>query len=166
MNLFSTRLKEILQLRNMSQAELSKQTGIAKSIINEYVSGRYVPKNPNLLKIAHCLNVNEYYLLGVNDEPNFSPASINQMSDWEEKYNKNDVVANETLKAEEFTARDKRDVAIEMNFLMEQLDNYQEALMFDGEPLDENDRELLKTSLENSLKIGKAIAKQKYSKKK
>lgn len=50
-----------------------------------------------------------------------------------------------------------------MNFILEQLDNYQEALMFDGEILDDDTRELLKDSLINSLKVGKVIAKQKYT---
>lgn len=50
-----------------------------------------------------------------------------------------------------------------MNFILEQLDNYQEALMFDGEILDDETRDLLKNSLLNSLKMGKVIAKQKYT---
>ena len=48
----------------------------------------------------------------------------------------------------------------------ELLENANDGLMFDGEPLSEKERELLKISLENSLRIGKQIAKEKYTPKK
>ena len=38
--------------------------------------------------------------------------------------------------------------------------------MFDGEPLDEESRDLLLASLENSLKLGKMMAKKKFTPKK
>ena len=38
--------------------------------------------------------------------------------------------------------------------------------MFSGEPLDDNTRELLKASLENSITIAKINAKQKFTPKK
>ena len=41
-----------------------------------------------------------------------------------------------------------------------------DGLMFDGEPLDDITRELLETSLRNSLEMAKKIAKQKYTPKK
>ncbi len=38
--------------------------------------------------------------------------------------------------------------------------------MFDGEPMDDMTRELLETSIRNSLEMAKKIAKQKYTPKK
>jgi len=35
--------------------------------------------------------------------------------------------------------------------------------MFDGEPIDDETRELLRLSLENSMKLAKQIAKVKYT---
>ena len=46
------------------------------------------------------------------------------------------------------------------------LESQQEALMFSGEPLDDHTRELLKASLENSIRIAKINAKEKYTPKK
>ncbi|WP_250277407.1 helix-turn-helix domain-containing protein [[Clostridium] colinum] len=63
------------------------------------------------------------------------------------------------------TQKDEKDIAKKMDSLIEQIDT-QDALMFDGEPLDEESKELLKASLENSLRMAKAIAKQKYTPKK
>ena len=41
--------------------------------------------------------------------------------------------------------------------------NSDEALMFDGEPLDDETRQLLKDSYENQLRMTKALAKEKYT---
>ncbi|MCS4474814.1 hypothetical protein JQ032_00975 [Clostridium botulinum] len=38
--------------------------------------------------------------------------------------------------------------------------------MFDGEPIDDETRELLRISLENSMRLAKEIAKKKYTPKK
>lgn len=62
--------------------------------------------------------------------------------------------------------RDERDIAKRLEETLADLENSQEALMFSGEPLDEQTKELLKASLENSLKIAKINAKQKFTPKK
>jgi len=50
--------------------------------------------------------------------------------------------------------------------MLGQLGSSEEALMFDGEPLDEETRELLRASLKNQLEMTKKIAKEKYTPKK
>lgn len=64
------------------------------------------------------------------------------------------------------TEKDKRDIADAMRKFIEQLGDSNQALMFDGEPLDEESRDLLLASLENSLKMGKLMAKKKFTPKK
>lgn len=64
------------------------------------------------------------------------------------------------------TEKDKRDIADAMRKFIEQLGDPSQALMFDGEPLDEESRDLLLASLENSLKMGKLMAKKKFTPKK
>jgi len=46
--------------------------------------------------------------------------------------------------------------------MIEEFDS-NEALMFDGEPVDDETRELLKKSIENTLKWAKISAKEKFS---
>lgn len=65
-----------------------------------------------------------------------------------------------------FTKRDDRDIEKQIEATLLDLENSQEALMFSGEPLDEETKELLKASLENSLRIGKINAKKKFTPKK
>ncbi|MCI9077352.1 MAG: helix-turn-helix transcriptional regulator [Lachnospiraceae bacterium] len=61
--------------------------------------------------------------------------------------------------------KDENDIARRLEYTLSELDS-QESLMFSGEPLDDNTRELLKISLENSIKIAKVNAKQKFTPKK
>lgn len=61
--------------------------------------------------------------------------------------------------------KDENDIAKRLENTLSDLDT-QEALMFSGEPLDDTTRELLKVSLENSIRIAKINAKQKFTPKK
>lgn len=61
--------------------------------------------------------------------------------------------------------KDERDIARRLENTLTDLDT-DDALMFYGEPLDEKTRELLRVSIENSMRIGKINAKQKFTPKK
>lgn len=60
---FSDRLKSILQKKNMKQTELAEKSGIGKSAISQYMSGKYEPKLDNLNRMAKALNVSLKELL-------------------------------------------------------------------------------------------------------
>lgn len=62
--------------------------------------------------------------------------------------------------------KDNKDIARRLESTLEDLENSQDGLMFSGEPLDDETRELLKASLENSIRIAKINAKQKFTPKK
>ena len=63
------------------------------------------------------------------------------------------------------TAKDERDIANDLENALSKLSD-DSALMFDGEPLDDETRELLRISLENQFRMAKIIAKEKYTPKK
>lgn len=56
-------------------------------------------------------------------------------------------------------SKDEKDIAKRLENTLTALDD-QEGLMFSGEPLDDTTRELLKASLENSIRIAKINAKK------
>ncbi len=60
----SDRLREAIELRHLSSAELSRQTGISNSAISNYLSGRYVPKHDRIIKMSNTLRVNPNWLAG------------------------------------------------------------------------------------------------------
>ncbi len=72
---------------------------------------------------------------------------------------------DEEPKEDNFSVRDQRDIKRTLDKTLEALTSG-EALMFDGEPIDEETTELLKSSIENSIRMAKALAKKKYTPKK
>ena len=64
---FIERLNSILQKRNLSQADLSKMTGIRSSSISDWLNGKYEPKQDKISTIAEALNVSPVWLIGYDD---------------------------------------------------------------------------------------------------
>lgn len=71
-NIFAVRMKEARQKADISQAELSRRTGIAPATLSSYESTEN-PKNPTIDKvilIAKALNVSIDWLCGLESETN------------------------------------------------------------------------------------------------
>ena len=64
MDTIARRLQMALDIRNMKQSDLVETTGIGKSSISTYLSGKYEPKQRNIYKMANALNINEAWLMG------------------------------------------------------------------------------------------------------
>lgn len=64
MGAFKERLREMMEKRGMRQADLVNATGIERSIISSYVSGRYGAKDENLKLLANALNCDAMWLAG------------------------------------------------------------------------------------------------------
>lgn len=67
------------------------------------------------------------------------------------------------------TAKDERDIQKELQKMIDSLSSQNSYAAYDGQDInemDEEDRELLVASLENSLRLAKRIAKQKFTPKK
>lgn len=58
------RLREALDSLQMKPIELAEKTGVPKSMVSYYLSGKSVPKADRIYKMAHALGVNEAWLLG------------------------------------------------------------------------------------------------------
>lgn len=61
---FSNRLNKAITIRNIKPVELSEKTGIDKSKISSYMSGRYKAKQDGVYLIAKALHVSEAWLMG------------------------------------------------------------------------------------------------------
>ena len=70
-----------------------------------------------------------------------------------------------TQKAPTLNKKDERDIKKKLDEMLEIFDSA-DALMFDGEPLDDETRQLLRESYENQLRITKQLAKAKFTPKK
>lgn len=84
----------------------------------------------------------------------------------EEMANGEKINKNENGSLPELNAKDERDIQKELKSMIDGLSNNTGYAAFDGEAIDdmdEEDRELLIASLENSLRLAKRIAKQKFT---
>ena len=91
------------------------------------------PRPSTLRKVADYLNVSVTYLM--NGEEAEQPT---------------------------LTRKNERDIGKALKETLDQLDS-QDGLMFDGEALDDNTKELLKISLENTIRTAKIAAKKKFT---
>lgn len=61
---FSNRLTKIIEIRQIKPIELSEKTGIDKSKISSYMSGRYKAKQDGIHILSKVLNVDPAWLMG------------------------------------------------------------------------------------------------------
>ena len=117
---------------------LCKAAGVPRSTMSELNSGRSKDlSKPNAQKFADTLGI-------TLDE----------------------VYGEETKKAPDLTEKDERDIERRLSAMIADLSGPTDGLMFDGEPIDDETRQLLEVSLRNQLEISKRIAKQKFTPKK
>lgn len=81
---FAERLKEALELRGMTKADLSRLTGISKSSLTHYERGDWEGKQDAVYKIAKALRVREAWLMGFEVTENVPPNNERQPSVSEE----------------------------------------------------------------------------------
>ena len=142
--MFPSRLKFLRKKYKLSQEDLAKKINTTKGTISNYENEHSTPSNEVLKDLANVLHTTTDYLLGRTDNPN-PPGDLPNL-----------------------TEKDERDIAKDLEDIINNLstDGYAQ---FDGrsiEDLDEDDKELLIASLENSMKLAKRLAKDKFTPKK
>lgn len=126
-----------LQL-GLTLEDVGNIVGVSKSTVKKWETG-YIEnmKRDKIALLAKALEISPLEIMGVDEDSDTS----------------------------QFNSRDERDIASRLQDMLDKIAQ-QEALMFDGEALDDETKELLRASLENTLRMGKAMAKQKYTPKK
>lgn len=71
---FAAQLKKAMEMRNMNQIELSSLTGLSKSSISQYCSGKNIPKDKTIEKMADALECSVAFLNGL-DTPQANESS-------------------------------------------------------------------------------------------
>lgn len=135
------KLKELRETIGISQSAFAREINVAQNTVSNWERGTREPDNETLAKIADFFGVTTDYLLG--REPN------------EDK--KNNLPP--------LNQKDEKDISVALDKILNNLE-CEEALSFYGEPMDEHTKELIKLSLENSMKMAKQMAKKKFTPKK
>lgn len=141
MSVIYEKIERLCRSADINITEMCRILNISRASLSDLKMGRKKSlKAETLSKIASHFNVPIEYLLG-QDEPR-----------------------NDELPA--LTKKDERDIARRLESTLGDLEGDRGSLMFDGEPLDDETRELLRESLKNSLEWSKRMAKKKYTPKK
>lgn len=60
--IFSKRLRHTMYIRNITQAELSRKSGVSQTCISRYVNGMRTPTGLHISKLAEALKCSVEYL--------------------------------------------------------------------------------------------------------
>ena len=132
--MFYHRFQQLCQQRGVSVTRAAEEIGLSRTIGTKWKKTGAMPNGETLAKIEQYFGISVGELLSPGQE-----------------------------QAAHFSHKDERDMEKKLRTMLEQLETDQEGLLFDGEPLDDNTRELLLLSLKNSMELSKRIAKQKYT---
>ena len=132
------RIKELCKVNGVSMNKVESDLNFGKGYISKL--GKSTPNASKIRQIADYFDVTVDYLISGKESSQEIEVKL--------------------------TRKDEKDIARRLESTLEELENSQDGLMFSGEPLDDETRELLKASLENSIRIAKINAKQKFTPKK
>lgn len=134
---FGETLYNLRTTRKVTQSELADYLKISKSLISMYERNQRKPSFEILEGIADFFNVDMNTLHGINK-------SASLQSD--------------------FTSKDERDIQKRLQNILDDLDDNATLNFYNGdEEMDEETKELLRISLESSIRLAKSRAKQKFT---
>lgn len=129
--------EQLLQKYGVTSYKIAKEAGVTQTALSNWKTGRSTPTAKTLQKIADYFGVTVDYLMTGKDEKPSEP---------------------------QLTPRDKRDIAKDLESIMEKLNSQEDGpASFDGHDIPEDDRELFATQLEAMLVRLKKINKDLYN---
>ena len=133
---FAKNLKFFMDQNGKSQMDLVNDLHLSQSTVSNWCTGLKLPRMNKIQMLADYFGIEKSDLLESKDT------------------------------STHLSANDERDIQKSLEATLSQLENAQEGLLFSGEVLDDETRELLKISLENSIRMAKITAKKKFTPKK
>lgn len=133
------RIAQLREEKGLSQLEFAHKVNINNSVMNRIEKGIRPIRDDELMAISKCLGVSIDYLLGNSTSKELPDSNLPPL-----------------------TPKDERDIARDLENMIESLDG--SAAMGNAEG--DEDRELLRASLETAMKIAKRTAKKKFTPKK
>lgn len=131
--IFPERLKALRKDHERRQEDMAKLLKIQRSTYGEYERGKIVPPIDKIKILADYFGVSVDYLMG---NTNFKT--------HEERHEKAPL-----------------DISKQVKIMLEYLEDNQSALTIDGKLIDDESRDVLKASLESSLKMAQMINRRK-----
>lgn len=159
----------------LSQEDLGKRFSITQQAINKWESGKSSPDPEMITSLAIFFDISTDYLLGrIDNSTSFDSKRIIDKFSYKEKISPEDrqlmydklhrkgSYSPSAAVTPSLSPKEERDIAKDLEEMLDSLGS-NEALAFDGEPLDDTTRELMRISLENSMRLSKQLAKKKFT---
>lgn len=147
---------ELCKERNVSPTRAAIEMGISKATPTTWKKRGLTPQGETLNKIAAYFGVSTDYLLGNVSEPFFHLDNDRILQD---------INSYETESASTLTDRDRRDIARDLERIMEALDTAGD-LQFDGDPMSDEARESIRAAMKLGLEAAKVKNKERFTPKK
>lgn len=146
MTVFAKRLKSCREELKKSDSKwtqkyVADKIGVARVTYTAYENGTKMPAFDTINNIADLFGITTDYLMGRSE--------------------KNSVESEQT----KLTEKDERDIAKDLQKIIDDLESGT-SLAFDGEPMDDDTRELVLAQIERNLRTTKKHAKKKFTPKK
>lgn len=129
-------IKELRKKNRLTQADLAKKLGVAPTAVSAWERNENRPLMDKISFLAELFAVPVSYFFNNSEFEHPNPNNL--------------------------TIKEERDIATDLERMISDLES-SEALAFHGEPMDEETKELMRISLENSLRLAKGMAKQKFN---
>lgn len=129
--------EQLLQKYGITSYKLSKEIGVSQAVLSSWKTGRSVPKQPSMQKIADFFGVSLDYLMTGKETEEKKPV---------------------------ITPKDERDIAKKLDKIMAEIDNNENSpLYYNGEEIDDLSKSLLRDAIESAMRQMKIINKEKYN---
>lgn len=137
-----SRIKQLRVKKGFTQDHMAHQLGMNRANFSNYERDVASPPGDTLSKIADILGTSTDYLLGRSEEqPIIEPYYA-------------------------LTPKDERDITKKLEQMLGELDSDSGLSFMSGAEMDDEDRELLRISLEQTIRMSKELAKKKFTPKK
>lgn len=143
MDVLYDKIAALCNQRGVSITTMCKDSGASRAAISDLKMGRSKTlSSATLTKIAAYFGVSVDYLLGNEEKP-----------------------AGPAVDGDGLTAKDRRDIARDLEKLMNELEESGD-LMFDGDPMSEEAMDSIRNAMAMALEYAKKVNKEKYTPKK
>lgn len=140
-------IKMYMEDKGISRKEFCKRLGFAYSTVTDWLNAEKYPRIDKIEMMANFFGVSKADLV----EPHTAATAP----------------AQPPAQKPELNARDERDIQKKLQSILDDLDPDTGLAFYNGqEPMDNETRDLIRSSIENSLRTAKQLAKTKYTPKK
>lgn len=157
MNEMYNRIERLCKERGINITQMCREADIPRGNLTDLKMGRTAALSTKSLgKISSYFAVSMDYLLGNVTDPFFQLDNDRILQD---------INSYETESASTLTDRDRRDIARDLERIMEALDTAGD-LQFDGDPMSDEARESIRAAMKLGLEAAKVKNKERFTPKK